>query len=85
MASLDTSDGSASGRSSAEQIEADLKGSAEKSGEALVFADAAGKALGATTALSQASNSLIPQSAKHLSAAATAKTGTNTPRYKLQR
>ena len=45
-------------------------GSAEVGGEARAQAVAAGPALGATTAAPQVSNSLIPQPAKHLSAAA---------------
>ena len=48
-------------------------GSAEIVGLACTQADAAGPALGATTALPQVSNSLIPQPDKHLSAAAAVK------------
>ena len=74
MASLGTADGTAackdaSGRNNAVQIKADLIGSAEEGVEPRVEpvqADAA-------DAVSQASNSLIPLPAKHLSNAATVK------------
>ena len=57
------------------QIELDLTGSAEEGCEARVQS---GQALGATTAMPQASNSLNPQPAKHLSAAAAVKISINT-------
>ena len=52
VASLGTTDGTASGRGNAVQIEADRTGSAKIGGEARVQADAAGIALGATTTTS---------------------------------
>ena len=48
-------------------------GSAEIEGEARAQADVAGPAHGATTTVPQLSKSLIPQPAKHLSAAAAVK------------
>ena len=80
-ASLGTADGTAardetSGRSNAVQVEADLTGSAEEGGEARVVsvqADAAKPDRGDTTAVSQASDSLIPEPAKLQSAAAPVK------------
>ena len=85
VASLGTADGTASRRDNTEQDEADptgsaeigeATGSAEIGGEARAQADAAGPAHGATTAMPQVSNSLIPQPAKHLSAAAAVKKST---------
>ena len=78
MASLGTADDTASGCGNAVQIESHLTGSAEKGGEAWVQVDAAGPALWDTTALSQASTSLIPQRTKQLSAASAVKKGLNT-------
>ena len=80
-------DGTASRRDNADQDEADLTGSveiredtgtAEMGGLAGTQADAAVPAFAATTAVKQASNSMIPLPAKHLSAAAAVKKGTIT-------
>ena len=83
----DAANSTASRRDNTEQDEADLTGnaelgddtgSAEIGGLAGTQADEAGPALGASRAVPQASNSLIPLPAKHLSAAVAVKKGTKT-------